>query len=148
MLISKPPFARLIRDVGKLSKLASVSLAFLVKSQQLFGGIVHNIRFAMRKGKDSPGGAANRRGNAAKTLNVLAGYLRTQSHLMVATFSSACFTFSRIISSSRGKNRSISIFRSTRFRCATSLELNFSLKTSGTCSNGSWKSARHIFLLI
>ena len=34
---------------------------------------------------------------------------------------------------------SISIFRNTRFKLAFSLELSFSLKTSGNCSNGSWK---------
>ena len=62
---------------------------------------------------------------------------KCQSYLMVEIFSPSFLTFRRIISRSWGKNRSMSIFRNTRFRWARSLELSLSLKASGICSNGS-----------
>ena len=67
-----------------------------------------------------------------------------EPHLISAIFSSACFTFSRIISSKSGKNSSMSIFRRTRFRCAALLELNFLFKNSGISSNGSWNEMNEI----
>ena len=73
---------------------------------------------------------------------------KIQSHLMDTMFSFACFTLSRTISNSRGRNKSISIFRRMRFNCATSLELSFSLKMSDICSNGSWKRVEDLLNLL